>query len=161
MPIINLVYEAPSIQPRTPWANTVLYLPLESDYSDLSSYNRTYTNQQWTMSFSSYWWVSASYRNRGYLLYPLSNVKFDDFTMSCWVGKSTRSNYWEVFVDLHNDSVSPIMDISPYISDWGVWGCMNTSNRNWWIDVLSNMSWTSWWHLYTITQDSSNFIISS
>ena len=133
-----------------PWANTVLYLPLNTDYSDLSSYHRVYTSQVWTMSFSSYQWVNSARFDGGYLKYPITNCDFWDFTLSFWVWMESRRNGWETFGDLHNDNVS--INISPLLNNtWKRWVMNGFRAGTGTIDIISNVSFSAWWHLYTIT----------
>ena len=101
------------------------------------------------MSFSSYQWVNSARFDWWYLNYAITDCNFWEFTLLFWVWMENRRYGWETFGNLFNDSAGE--NISPLLSNQWKWGAMDsTSNR---FDVLSNISFSTWWHLYTIIHE--------
>ena len=110
MPIINLVYEAPTIEPRTPWANTVAYYPLDTDFNDASWNSRNLTNTNATITTLN--GVDCAYYNGSncYSTYTWASLTRDARTISIFA-------YWISLYD------APIVDIKKYnqLNTWALW----------------------------------------
>lgn len=75
---------------REPWANTVAYRPLESNWNDISGNNNNLSNS-WTPVYTTVWWASVpSFNNT-------SNSNYLYSTSISWMttGTSARTlNFW-------------------------------------------------------------------
>lgn len=134
----------------TPTEHTKIYLPLESNYSDLSEYKRAYTNFVWWLSFSSYWWVAAAYFNYWYLTFPLTDLSTDEFTISAWVSVE-RTSTWEILAYLTSWNTS--QNFNYWISNSSQW--WSAADFYWSSTAYDWYSWvpySTWWHLLTITK---------
>lgn len=84
MPIINMVYKKKKWW--KPWANTLLYLPLESNITD-QSWNSRSTSAT-NVSFTTVWWLaSASIPSNWYITIPNDIVSYSisERTVSCLI----------------------------------------------------------------------------
>lgn len=155
MPIINMVYKKK--KGWKPWANTRVYLPLESDVVDKSWKSwRTFTTS-W-ISYTTVWGVlSAHWTWSNYIRmdtpYPLVNetwVDTNNLTVSLWfyvtsTYSSTRRSLFE-FTRYSNQNITLALKENTYIIQWndGSWyGSDTTYNANVWNNVILTASGTN------------------
>ena len=151
MPIINLVYEAPEQWGWQPWANTVAYYTLDTDFNDYSWNNRSLTNSWATITTVS--WVNCAYYD-GSSYSQLDGYSLDNShrTINLWVKCTWWGYQW-------------LVHIAPYSWDSGgsLWIKFNNWNTNVWPwdwanasaeSVTANVS--AWnWHNIVVTQETS------
>lgn len=137
------------IQPRTPWANTLLYLPLDTTntVNDLSGNNYNMTNNG-NVSFwiydgvdCAYFWTTAPY----WLKNTSANIISGQYTYLVWLNADI-SNSW---------NRNPRM--FGWSNDW--WILWNREHSGWiypWFWSNTGVSITSWWHLITLVGNTSN-----
>ena len=131
-----------------PWANTLLYMPLNSDLRDLSSYNRTASITNGTISYSTIWWVNCAYPTSTWRInIPMTDFNNTAYTESIWV-YATWNTTWKYIFGNKNSGWSYI-DVTFVTND---------SNGNklahyWNGDHFSNTVYTTWeWKLITVTK---------
>ena len=146
-----------------PWANTIFYLPLETDLLDHSWNNYTFTTD-WTVSLVS-WDVNipVCYINNGTLSTASSSYTFwnNDFTISYFVKipSDQSSNYWGVF--WFNGSQYGSLVLQYEKTSWYFGSASNTWNAsisypnttNTWMYVVTIRDWNTFksyinWTLY-------------
>ena len=148
MPIINLVYEAPE-RKREPWANTLIYYPLNWDANDYSGNNRNLSASNISYQDLTGGKKSAYFNGSSSFGYIYSNVTLQNFTMNIWVKKS-RNVSWErimsYFVPNYPNS-NEIGIISNWTWVWNVWSISyqwwwNSASWKWWVDTwTANLTW--------------------
>ena len=147
MPIINLVYEAPSIQPRTPWANTVAYYPFKNDILD-ETWN---TSLSWSWTKDTIWYTFSTNNN-------ISNAGSTKF-VSYWFKLNSYSGSWSSL--LH---ISSLWELCYWVTQHPdytrmVWSIAFFKNSSWssysykyvWID-------TNQWHYIAYWYDGNNIV---
>lgn len=99
MPIFNTEYKSYK-EWWQPWANTILYMPLDSTNTttDLSSNHNDWTIN-WTVNFWTNLWVDCgAFLNSGYITIPYSSsMATSNITISCWcaiVSWYSSNNWW-------------------------------------------------------------------
>jgi len=137
------------VQPRTPWANTLLYLPLDTTntVNDLSGNNRNMTNNG-HVSFWIYDWVDCAYfwTTAPYWLKNTSaNIINGQYTYLAWVNADS-SNSW---------------NLNPRIFWWtsNRWIMWNRENSVWIYPGYWSNTWvpvTTWWHLVAFVGDTTD-----
>lgn len=140
-----------------PWANTLLYVPMDTDLLDHWPNNITVTNS-WDVSVGAVWWLSAGYfsTNSSYLSAPIDNyISAAPFTVSCWV-------YWNWTYFAENTTSVFWMYLSwPYR-----WACVQNSNNwlrserlgSWRIETYEYLTVNTWNHLVLTLTDSESVL---
>lgn len=132
-----------------PWANTLIYCPLTSDYTD-HSWNSNTINIKHTPTLTTYWGVACAYLDQLVCLYT-DILSLTTYTMSVWVNHQWgKWREWVILVQWKNT--------------W-VW-----SGVRWWlyqskftasiVNVGYSTQYTvnyTWWHLVTFTRNGNNF----
>lgn len=142
---------------RVPWANTILYLPLENDLLDHSSNQYTISN----------WWTAPTQATIGYQFGTNSNqyLKTDSLstpTYATWSVWANRTGYYTqpAPILLKTYTSSPRWYFNLIAKEWNYWN-ENKVNieawTTWWSAVVEWPSIsTSWWHHYWFTYDWTN-----
>ena len=135
--LINTV--TPSKFPRKPWENTILYLPMTSNFDD-ATWNNTMSNSGATIVDLN--WVKCWYFNSKRLTCSASSLNTMTKTMSVWVYITGDSNWWIIWSN-HKWTWSwdyLIISSSRLIYEAIYW----TSNSK---DIIYNNSISkNWWH---------------
>lgn len=136
------------VTPWTPWSNTLLYMPLDSNLRDLSSYNRTASITNGTISYDTIWWVNCAYpSSNGRINIPMTDFNNLSYTESIWL-YATWNTYWKFIWGNKNSSWSYI-DVTFVTND------SNGNKRANYFggDHFSNTAYTTWaWKLITVTR---------
>lgn len=148
-----------------PWANTLLYLPLESDFVDQSWQATTRTFTTSGLSYTTVWWVPSVHIGSSWWAkltapYPIQSDREKPLTVSLLVYVTTQSS----------SSRRLILDMAA--TDWSwLWMALyeNTSNVrvnfNNWGTTQASINWAipsanSWFNIVaTATAQSSNLYI--
>lgn len=153
MPIFNTEYK--SYYEWKPWANTLLYMPLNWDVLDYSG-NENNGTWSWTTEYKTIWDKQYAYINTNSCINltssPIWTWNPDDFTFSCWV-RINENSYWAQPVYLGSDSTNNrfclilnyywvnrnnfqhINDI--YVNTIYLWPTTSTPEHKWeWINVI-------------------------
>lgn len=155
MPKVKKIYmrqngvEKQVYPPRwNPWANTILYMPFETDLLDHSGNNISFTNTNVTLvNQTAYFNGSAKLVNSNFTSY-LSAVPF---TLSFWIKQPSIVN--DGWLIVSNKKVS---------GSWYWWDLQNISwkirvESVWWgTNIFSNTLSTNTWYLVTVVFSSSN-----
>lgn len=128
-----------------PWANTIAYYPLTSDFNDQSWNGYNLINNGGVIS--NVWWIDCGYYNgSSYSLitsWPsLSNTR----TISCWRRPASTSNVMWIVVTWDRDNAPNIWGLQQ--SSWEIrWSERYTLNQsvNSWVTVTVN----NWYYLVT------------
>jgi len=160
----------------TPWANTLLYMPMTKDFKDKTG-NNTITNSWATITTVD--GIKCWYFNSNRLTCSNTPLSTTNQTISVWLKTSSSSGWWIIWSnhsgiyswDLLIVNTSKIywvyMDPSwkdIYASSWATSNTWINVIVSWkkiylnWIDVTSNtQTWTSitTWYAYTIWQQNS------
>ena len=95
-PIKNM-YIGEYIAPRSPWANTIAYYPLDSTntVNDLSWNNQTLSNSG--VVFWTYNWVDCAYCNKKTVYRQITNmpIGWTSRTISIWVYDTEYTSNWQ------------------------------------------------------------------
>lgn len=134
-----------------PWANTLVYLPLESDVIDKSQYSRAVTIS-WSISYSVSEWVTAAYFNRSTRLdIPVTEWDSSKFTVSAWCNLTSRNGTRQVrdvvWFSGYTDKQATLYINHP--SYWNTYSILTRATNS--TDFNSTTVWKSWWHLITYT----------
>jgi len=137
-----------------PWANTLLYLPLENDTLD-HSWGTAY-NPTWSITFTTL----SSWKKVGYINWNnfLLNSDFPslkmDMTVSFWINPTSQK--WEY---------QPAFWQYKAFSNYNIWAFCRAGESSWtnfYFWTFSADTWNinlSWWNLITITYTSSWTVI--
>ena len=138
-----------------PWANTVAYYPLKSNFNDASWNGRNLSNSWATITTlgwvpcAYYNWSSYSSNSWYSLTYPR--------TISLWgYNTNTTSNYYWWLIHISNNSITSAPSWSlwiQYIWSWTVtpadWSSTSAEIR---------VSISSWWHNIVCTENTSRLV---
>lgn len=122
-----------------PWANTVAYYPLDTDFNDASDNNYDLTNSWWVITTLN--WVSCAYYD--WASYSRNTV------FSIW---ATRTISVWVYVTSTNTAMGAVCTGDDYSTnifwifvDWGYWALWDWRGaiQHWTTSILN------WWHLLT------------
>ena len=137
----------------TPWANTLLYLPLQSDAVD-KSWNNISTTTSW-ISFTTIWWVSAcSTWNPWYI--TIDNTWFINWnTMSEWCISllyylPSQTSARRTIFEFRNKNYCACSLITPSndqskLSFWYWWRNLSNISLSFWQWVHLVVTWDSSW----------------
>lgn len=136
------------IPPREPWSNTLLYMPLDSDLRDLSSYNRTASITNGTISYHTVWGVECAHPTfTGRINIPMTDFNNLAYTESIWV-YAIWNTTWKYIFGNKNSSWSYI-DVTFVTDNSGG----NKRANYFGGDHISNTVYTTWeWKLITVTR---------
>lgn len=132
-----------------PWANTLAYYPLTSDFDDYSNIWANLTNSWWVIttvdgvSCAYYNW--SSYSINASLPY-LTNTR----TISCWRRPASTSNVMWIVVTWYNSGTYEIRWLQQ--SSWVIWGSERVTldqSVNSWVSVTVN----NWYYLVTTIEN--------
>lgn len=140
-----------------PWANTILYLPMETDYQDHSSNQYTMTLNSWSLTKDGYsYFLSGSQ----YIYPKLNNNVVSESSLVWWTFPYTISTWAKSVSWVGSTSNYSPVRMSEYYNNgaisWGSYIIYWTSSR---FEVFNNVdSWSTaltisdstQWHLYTI-----------
>ena len=155
---------------REPWASTIAYFPLETNWTDTVWWYSIWQSG----SFTTYGWVKCLYLNSQRCSWASSFHAFsssEDFTINCWVFNSWGGSYhiyciWDgwasyfSFIDFYySGSDRNLQYQSPWIYPWTFGNSTATSAR--WHNVAAvRSSWTVKWYIdgveYSIWVDTSS-----
>lgn len=133
--------EEKQVRPDTwwqPWANTMLYLPMEDDFID-ATWNNTMSNSGATIVDLN--WVKCGYFNYNRLTCSASPSNKKDITMSVWINYS--SWYWIIWSNHSN------------ISSWDCFNLNNNGKISYWcytgsrptIQYATTLATNTWLHV--------------
>lgn len=134
-----------------PWANTVAYYPLDTDFNDDSWNSRNLTNTGATITTVS--WVTCAYFDgNSYAQFDWYSLANTARTVNIWVDCTLNGWYqWAIHI-------SDYYTNSPW---WSLWIKFNNWNTNVWPWDWQNASAetvtatvTAWWHNIIVTQAS-------
>lgn len=141
-----------------PWANTILYLPMNSstNFTDQSWnwYTGTWT---WNYSINTVDGVECWDFQGWYIRFTwLQNINANSFTHIFW-WNTNRPNRWEVssFLQANNSSDA---HSSFWISQ--SWYYFMATNLYWWYDLISDINNRTWWQMLTFVKDWTDISIS-
>lgn len=145
-------------KPRQPWANTLLYMPLDWNTTDYSwnSNNWTWTGTSQYNNILSWWTTKCAYFNSGSAINLTSEVISwnPTYSCSCWIKTSSswqwclhhfwRDSYGEraKLLMFYAGNQRPLQDA--YMIDIYVWDATTSSLWNTWIYVVYTYTW--WVH---------------
>lgn len=155
MSIFNMVYGKK--QGWEPWSNTVLYLPMETDYQDHSSNWYTMTLNSWSLTKDGYWYVFSGSQ----FIYPTLNWNVITeswlvgwslpYTINVWAKSvswvSSESNYSPVYMSTYYNNWP--VSWSDYIAYWTTsrFEIFNWNSTSW--STFPTISASTNWHMYT------------
>jgi len=146
-----------------PWANTLLYMPLNDDVLD---YSDNHNNWTWSSAWR-YWYLwESSNKKCAYIDWnqidlstcPIWTGNPWAFTHSCWVktndsGVSVLHHFWQdsytsrsMPIIFYGNNHSPIND--SYGVDISLWGNASSSLYNNWMHVVYTYDGSGWHQLY-------------
>lgn len=141
-----------------PWANTLLYLPLENDIND-ATWNHTMTlttTSYGTVAKDSSWYY---YFNGGYISSE-SYTWPTQATLCCWVKRDTKvENHWEFWLSTHLRNWSPYHYLAFCFGkySWTNWAyCIATWSWTWHETQTPQATIGTWEH-WCVTYDSTNW----
>lgn len=135
----------------TPWANTVLYLPMNST-DNFSDQSWNWYIGTWTGTYSintidgtecwdfQVWYIRFTW---------LQNINANSFTHIFW-GNTNRPWRWEVASYLQANSPNDAHS-SFWISNG--WYYFMGTNLYWWYDLISDINNRSWWQMLAFVKD--------
>ena len=101
-------------KPWWPWANTVAYYPLTSDFNDASWNSRNLTNSWWTITTLN--GVNCAYYDgSSYSMFDNYSLSNTARTISCWVCKSNNARV-AISVSDYNSTASGSLSVAFYLS---------------------------------------------
>lgn len=129
----------------TPWSNTVVYLPLANNLTNLWTSSLTFSRNAWTITYKETWWVQSIYFNRA-RIFPSSTISDASNTVSVWV----YCEWWNWWI--YNNIL------------WDYSYTWEAISLEWWVPMLIWVdSWTTlgktsswvnclnWWHNIVLT----------
>lgn len=128
MAIFNTVYGGE--WPWKPWANTMLYLPMKTNFDD-ATWNNIMTNSWATITTLN--WVSCWYFYNSTLTCSASPLATNNKTISIWLNITTLSSNWVIWSN-HSGAAS--------------WDYIRFSSGEW---ILGSTYWWSAWDTKTTT----------
>lgn len=138
---------------RVPWANTIVYYPLEKDWNDYSWnwHNLTWT---WTPAYTTSWWTKNVVSLNGSTGGKISNLSwtFTNYTINVWVKPTNNTTTFQfIFCNIRWLSNSVYGD-QVYL-DWN-WTTYESASKCWF--AIQYRPW--WWDSSTMQKiyDSSN-----
>ena len=157
MPIINLVYEAPSgWWGWQPWANTLFYYKFENSLLNEVTWTVD-ASFNWSWSYDTIWWVQCVNLNNTWISLT-AKLPANDFTL-CRYGNfiSFNSNsfnwiFWITWIYSGGIHCQFQNDVSG-----GIWPCLNIYNywtEQWNAVAISNGYTTGQWYCYALVRNS-------
>lgn len=164
--------DAESVTPTswwwTPWANTLVYLPLDWDALDQSGNSRdgTLSNNQWSYSWEYVIWASWKKCFRSYL-WASSSYGVSGWRIS-WNYSSTALWSWDRSISIWIKFVWPTVEVSPHwigsLNGWTPWEWFWMFFAVWefWIlryyddPYMTPPSFWNTWHNIIVTYSSTN-----
>lgn len=145
MPIINMVYKKKKWW--KPWANTLLYLPLNSTdtYTDKSWKNRTTTN--YNVQFWTYQWVDCWYFNNAHIQINTLYQHTYPLTVACWCYNTWYTADGKIYDTCDNVSNRLTVYYTPTSSRW-----YTITNK--WPEFSANWQYQNRWVLFVATYTS-------
>lgn len=127
-----------------PWANTVAYYPLDTDFNDASSNNYNLTNSWWVITTLD--WVACAYYDGSSHSATATPTFTGTRTLSCWWNPASTSGVMWIIVtgNLYNNNEKWWTQQN----SWVLWGSeWRTTNQS----VNSNITVTTWTWYYVVT----------
>lgn len=140
---------------RQPWANTLLYLPLQTDAIDQSGNNRwtydtwvTYTTVWWVASANFSWWKVT-------ITNDFINTSLSEKTISAWVYTNFAAANNDMYIfyccEYSNGFTAfTFLSWTTYIDSWIWWPNLSLDTPN------SSYTQNQWFHIVTTCKDWTN-----
>ena len=128
-----------------PWANTIAYYPLTSDFNDQSWNGYNLTNDGGVIS--NVWWIDCGYYNgSSYSIITSQPSLSNTRTISCW--RMPTSTSWVMWIvvtwDTHNAPNMWGLQQNSWEIRWSEWRTLNQSVNSWVAVTVNN-----WYYLVT------------
>lgn len=142
----------------TPWANTILYIPMDTDFLDHSGNNYQWDGWHWTYSIQTVNGVNAWYWSWWYIRFTwLTDLKANSWTCCVWLKNLLTSNRRETYSYLSASNSNNAHSSTLITNWWKYWAATNLYGS---YDVISQTSWMNTnWHLVTTTCNGTNLSI--
>jgi hypothetical protein len=156
MPIVNVMQEhelknayiGEYQEKWQPWANTIAYYPLDTDFNDYSWNNRNLTASNATLTTLD--WIKCTYLNSWYLRFTNSStlISWQIRTFSIWIYKNTSYNGWLWWLNYYSNS---------YGDYWAWWLMINYAQGivQFWDGIKNTTIWnlSTWWNNVIVAQN--------
>ena len=130
-----------------PWANTIAYYPLRTDFDDYSWNGR---NLSWDKYIVTVWWIDCAYYSSNRSYYTWYSLNRTVRTISLWMNAYSSSWIWTLVHISKNRDVH-LGSLAINLQNWGIGVADNYSYATWYYTVQSDtwyqVVWTQEWNV--------------